>query len=56
MVRDGIINSKGEVTRLVGGAAEPEPWAKRPFPLYPDSDGANGNGSQPNGSPTNGAN
>ena len=30
MVGWGIINAKGQVTRLVGGAAEPEPGAKRP--------------------------
>jgi hypothetical protein len=30
MVRNGIINIHGQVTRLVGGAAEPEPGAKRP--------------------------
>jgi hypothetical protein len=31
MVRNGIINAKGQVTRLVGGAAEPEPGAQRPL-------------------------
>jgi hypothetical protein len=25
MVRKGFINAKGEVTRLIGGSAEPEP-------------------------------
>ena len=30
MVRDGIINRKGQVTRLVGGDAEPEIGAQRP--------------------------
>lgn len=30
MVRNGIINSRGEVTRLVGGDAEPEPGSRRP--------------------------
>lgn len=25
MVRQGFINAKGEVTRLIGGSAEPEP-------------------------------
>lgn len=25
MVRSGFINAKGEVTRLIGGSAEPEP-------------------------------
>ena len=30
MVRDGIINARGQVTKLVGGEAEPEPGAQRP--------------------------
>lgn len=30
MVKTGIINSRGEVTKLVGGQAEPEPDACRP--------------------------
>lgn len=30
MVNDGIINSNGEVTRLVGGTAEPDPGTSRP--------------------------
>ena len=30
MIRNGIINREGEVTRLVGGKAEPEPGAMRP--------------------------
>lgn len=30
MVRNGIVNLKGQVTKLVGGAAEPEPGAARP--------------------------
>jgi hypothetical protein len=25
LVRDGFINARGEVTRLIGGSAEPEP-------------------------------
>jgi hypothetical protein len=30
MVRNGIINREGKVTRLIGGEAEPEPGAQRP--------------------------
>ena len=30
MVRNGLINSEGELTRWFGGEAEPEPWARRP--------------------------
>ena len=30
MIRNGIINREGKVTRLVGGHAEPEPGAMRP--------------------------
>ena len=30
MVSIGLINSEGELTKLFGGDAEPEPWAKRP--------------------------
>lgn len=30
MVKRGIVNEKGEVTRLIGGPAEPEPYSKRP--------------------------
>lgn len=30
MVADGLINAEGQLTRLYGGEAEPEPWAKRP--------------------------
>lgn len=30
MVAIGLINSEGQLTRLYGGEAEPEPWAKRP--------------------------
>jgi hypothetical protein len=41
MVRDGIINARGQVTKLVGGSADPEPGAKRPAPLT----SANGNGN-----------
>lgn len=29
MIRDGIINAKGQVTKLVGGEAEPEPGTRR---------------------------
>lgn len=43
MVRDGIINKEGKLTRLVGGEAEPEPGAKRPFPIDDfESNGHNG--------------
>jgi hypothetical protein len=31
MVAIGLINSEGELTKLFGGEAEPEPWAKRPI-------------------------
>jgi hypothetical protein len=30
MIRNGIINREGKVTRLIGGEAEPEPGAMRP--------------------------
>lgn len=30
LVAIGLINSEGELTKLYGGEAEPEPWAKRP--------------------------
>jgi hypothetical protein len=30
MVRNGIVNREGKVTRLIGGDAEPEPGAQRP--------------------------
>lgn len=30
MVAIGLINSEGKLTKLFGGEAEPEPWAKRP--------------------------
>lgn len=30
MVESGVINAHGEVTRLIGGNAEPEPGARRP--------------------------
>lgn len=30
MVSIGLINSEGKLTKLFGGEAEPEPWAKRP--------------------------
>lgn len=30
MVAIGLINSEGRLTKLYGGEAEPEPWAKRP--------------------------
>jgi hypothetical protein len=34
MVRNGLINWKGQLTKLVGGDAEPEPGAKRPQPNF----------------------
>lgn len=30
MVAIGLINLEGQLTKLYGGEAEPEPWAKRP--------------------------
>ena len=30
MVADGLINSEGQLTKLFGGEADPESWAKRP--------------------------
>jgi hypothetical protein len=30
MVTIGLINSEGQLTKLYGGEAEPESWAKRP--------------------------
>lgn len=30
MVAIGLINSEGQLTKLYGGEAEPEAWAKRP--------------------------
>ena len=30
MVAIGLINSDGQLTKLYGGEAEPEAWAKRP--------------------------
>jgi hypothetical protein len=30
MVAWGLINAEGQLTKLYGGDAEPEPWAKRP--------------------------
>lgn len=30
MVRHGLINSKGQLTKLFGGDADPEPGAQRP--------------------------
>lgn len=33
MVADGLINSEGQLTKLYGGQAEPESWAKRPQAL-----------------------
>lgn len=30
MVQDGLINAKGQLTKLFGGDAEPEPGAQRP--------------------------
>ena len=37
MVQDGLINAQGQLTKLFGGEAEPEPGAHRP-------DGTNSNG------------
>lgn len=39
MVRNGLINRKGQLTKLVGGEAEPEPGAKRPSDSDADSNG-----------------
>jgi hypothetical protein len=44
MVADGLINSEGQLTRLYGGEAEPEPWAKRPPAIT--SANVNGRGEQ----------
>lgn len=44
MVADGLINSDGELTKLYGGEAEPEAWAKRPTALT--SANVNGRGRQ----------
>lgn len=30
LIAIGLINSQGQLTKLYGGEAEPEPWAKRP--------------------------
>lgn len=38
MVRNGLINREGRVTKLCGGEAEPEPGARRPNELT-ESDG-----------------
>jgi hypothetical protein len=45
MVAIGLINSQGQLTRLYGGDAEPEPWAKRPPALT--SANVNGERDQP---------
>jgi hypothetical protein len=44
MVADGLINAQGKLTKLFGGEAEPEPWAKRPPTLT--SANINGNGDR----------
>jgi hypothetical protein len=33
MVADGLINAQGQLTKLFGGDAEPEPGAKKPTRL-----------------------
>ena len=33
MVADGLINAEGQLTKLFGGEAEPEPGAKKPTRL-----------------------
>lgn len=43
MVSIGLINSQGKLTKLYGGTAEPEAWAKRPPTLT--SANSNGRGS-----------
>ncbi len=30
MIRDGLINAQGQLTKLFGGDADPEPGAQRP--------------------------
>ena len=43
MVADGLINAQGQLTKLFGGDAEPEPGAKKP----PRLTSANCNGKRP---------
>jgi hypothetical protein len=38
MIRDGLINRRGQLTKLYGGEAEPESGARRPTDAI-DSDG-----------------
>lgn len=38
MIREGLINRRGQLTKLYGGEGEPEPGARRP------TDASNGNG------------
>ena len=47
MDADGLINSEGKLTKLFGGEAEPEPWAKRP----PALTSANVNGERDQAQP-----
>jgi hypothetical protein len=43
LVRKGFINAQGQVTRLIGGSAEPEPnyetWTPEDSPPPPATDG-----------------
>ena len=39
MVREGLINRKGQLTKLYGGEAEPEPGARRPSAADYDDNG-----------------
>jgi hypothetical protein len=43
LVRKGFINAQGQVTRLIGGSAEPEPnyqhWTPEDSPSPPTTDG-----------------
>jgi len=45
LVAIGLINSEGQLTKLYGGDAEPEPWAKRPPAVT--SANVDGRGGQP---------
>jgi hypothetical protein len=36
LIRKGFINARGQVTRLIGGSAEPEP----DYPTWSEKDGA----------------
>ena len=45
MIDNGLINSQGQLTKLFGGDAEIEPWARRPAPGAPrESNGKSGPG------------